>query len=443
MIEKYDEETQQISSLKQSKKDLLLTVLSEGNFLRKCKNYTKRALFKLISPICNFFIAIDEGIGKLVRYSMLKDKPIVENRIVFGTFQSGYTCNCKYIAEKILEKNLDYELIFLVNTDVYNNKDQYDIPKGVKLVKRGSIDSFVALTTAKYWFDNALNCIWKDIPKKEGQIYINTWHGSLGIKRLSGDRHWIKLARKSNDLIDYFLTNSTFDEYVFTESFWPDVEQLKFGHPRNDIFFDVDKMDTLKKKVYDFYKIDPSVKTVLYAPTFRDNKSDVSAIKIDCKKLKDALEQKFGGEWVVLVRAHMHNQKNPVLKNMFASRDYVINVSSYYDIQELMAAVDVGITDYSSWIFDFIFTRRPAFIYATDISKYINSRGFYYSLDNTPFSIADGNHALVQNIMDFDNDDYSRKLDEFFEKQGCYEDGHACERVVDFILEQSEMSAEN
>lgn len=436
-IENYDEETQQMSLIKPSWKDIWLTALAEGSFLRKCKMNIHDALVKFFDPVFQFFIDIDEWIGARVRASMFKDKPIVENRIVFGTFQNCYTCNCKYVAEEIRRRGLDYELIFLVNKDVFYNKDKYEVPKGVKLVVRGSLASYFALTSAKFWVDNALNCIWKDIPKKEGQIYIDTWHGSLGIKRLGGEKRWIALAKRSNQFIDYFLTDSVFEEHVFHDSFWPDVKQLKFGHPRNDIFFDPEKLKALKEKVYGFYKIAPSVRTALYAPTFRDNKSDVSAIKIDCRLLKETLEKKFGGEWKIIVKAHMHNRHNPKLRHMFANRDDIIDASDYVDMQELLAAADVGITDYSSWIFDFIMKGSPAFIYARDIKQYINSRGFFYPLDETPFAIADNDQALSQNIMDFDAEAYAAKLEAFFEEKGCYEDGHAAERIVDFICELS------
>ena len=252
----------------------------------------------------------------------------------------------------------------------------------------------------------------------------------------------IKLAEHSADFIDYFLTDSVFEEEVFHTSFWPHVEQLKFGHPRNDILFSKEKMSELRDKVYKFYKIEPHVKTVLYAPTFRDNKSDVSAIKIDCIKLKETLKKKFGGEWKVIVKAHMHNRHNAALRHMFANRDSIIDASDYIDMQELIAAADVGITDYSSWIFDFVLKGAPAFIYARDIKQYINSRGFFYPLDQTPFSIAETDEELSGNIMDFDSEAYAKAVKAFLDDKQCYENGHAAERTVDFICELSGRSAE-
>ena len=78
---------------------------------------------------------------------------------------------------------------------------------------------------------------------------------------------------------------------------------------------------------------------------------------------------------------------------------------------------------------------EPAFIYARDIKQYINSRGFYYPLSESPFSIAENDETLSKNIMDFDEADYAEAVKKFLDDKQCYEDGHAAERIVDFICE--------
>lgn len=392
---------------------------------------------KIIKKIKKFFTnirkGIDMSIGNIARYFMFRNEPIIDKRVVFFNFQGNYTCNSKYIAAKLLELHPEYEIIFVVNNKVNDRESLVDVPEQIKFVVKETAEAYYALATAHYWFDNALCCVWRTVPKRKGQIYINTWHGSLGIKRLSGNDFWKSRARVANKQTDYFLTNSVFDEQVFSESFWPDVKHMKVGHPRNDIFFDEKKMKDVKEKVYAHYGIEEGVKTVLYAPTFRDNKKDVSAIILDYERLKNTLEEKFGGEWKVLVRPHFHNIK---AFKLTADVDYVIKASDYDDMQELMAAMDAGITDYSSWIFDYIFTGKPAFIYARDIDQYVNSRGFYYSLNETPFSIARDDDSLSENIMNFDERKYAADVKVFLEDKGCYEKGNASEAVVDFITSQ-------
>ena len=78
-------------------------------------------------------------------------------------------------------------------------------------------------------------------------------------------------------------------------------------------------------------------------------------------------------------------------------------------------------------------TRRPGFIFATDIEMYNNERGFYYPLETTPFPIATTNEELASNILNFDEKKYKSDVEEFLKEKGCIEDGHSSERVVDLI----------
>ena len=96
---------------------------------------------------------------------------------------------------------------------------------------------------------------------------------------------------------------------------------------------------------------------------------------------------------------------------------------------------DVAITDYSSWIYDYILTRRPGFIFATDIYSYETERGFYYPLSSTPFPVSTNNETLIENILLFDEKQYEKNVDVFLEEKGCIDDGHASQRVVDKIIE--------
>lgn len=104
-------------------------------------------------------------------------------------------------------------------------------------------------------------------------------------------------------------------------------------------------------------------------------------------------------------------------------------------MQELIAITDIAVTDYSSWIYDFMLLRKPGFIFATDIDKYNTERGFCYPLETTPFPIARNNDELISNILDFSETVYLEKLEQFLQDKGCIEDGHASERVVELIKE--------
>ena len=167
----------------------------------------------------------------------------------------------------------------------------------------------------------------------------------------------------------------------------------------------------------------------MYAPSFRDN-DILKYYSIDSEGVVEALKEKFGGDWVFVYRTHPQFNKRKLNKLDYKNS---INATSYSDIQELLLAADCMITDYSSCIFDFMLSKKPAFIFAVDKDKYSSERGLYYPLEATPFPVAINNQKLIENIKYFDNNSYIEKVNKFFEEKGCVEDGHASQRVVNLI----------
>lgn len=102
-------------------------------------------------------------------------------------------------------------------------------------------------------------------------------------------------------------------------------------------------------------------------------------------------------------------------------------------MQELLYVSDVLITDYSSSIWDFSFTNRPCFLYATDLSTYDLTQGFYTNIYDWPFPLAQNNEELIQNITQFDNAVYLDAINKHHEEFGSFETGTACQQVYNFI----------
>ena len=111
----------------------------------------------------------------------------------------------------------------------------------------------------------------------------------------------------------------------------------------------------------------------------------------------------------------------------------MINVSGYADMQELICAADVLITDYSSSVWDFSLTGKPCFIYANDLSAYKEERNFYTPIEEWPFALAETNEELHENILNFDPEVYKHKVEEHHKELGSYETGHACEALYELL----------
>jgi len=352
--------------------------------------------------------------------------PIVRNRVLFQTFQGDYCCNPKAVTE-VLAGNKGVEIVWVLS----RKASRKNLPESVKVVRRGGVRHLYMIATARVWFENGLALVRaKYARKRKGQVYFQPLHGSLGLKKqgLFAD----ELRDKADRITDYCISNSAFEDMVYRTSYWPTTEILRYGHPRNDVFFlPRDARQALVRNVRTRLGVADGRRIALYAPTFRSD-DDVSCFNLDIPRLKAALRARFGGEWDVVARLHKRNSRT----RGFSFGDDAIDATGYPDMQELLIACDVGITDYSSWICDFVLGDGFGFLYAPDIERYGKETGFYYPLSETPFPVARSNDELSSAIAGFNADEYKRKREDFLRARGCVEDGHASERCAAKILEE-------
>ena len=104
--------------------------------------------------------------------------PIKNNRILCLNFNGkGYGENPKYIVESLCKKNKDLEIYWVVN-----DKEDKTLPDNIKKVKYKSLEYFKILYTSKVLINNTRFGTYFD--KRKGQLYIQTWHGCLGTKKI-------------------------------------------------------------------------------------------------------------------------------------------------------------------------------------------------------------------------------------------------------------------
>lgn len=353
---------------------------------------------------------------------------IKQNKIFFDNFiGSGYGGNPKYIAELLHIKHSECELVF-----VYDKEKCTPVmfPSFVKTVPIYSLAHLMALASSKVWIIDYRPLV--HIRKRKNQFYIQTWHATIGTKKSEKDaentlpKTYIKNAIADSKQIDVCIAGSEQMFDFHRRAFWYDGEILKSGCPHSDILFNATQQTEIKKQLGFANK-----KICMYAPTFRNSKS-IDIYNLDYDRLKKNLEKLFSGDWIILLRLH------PNISDVDISTfpNFVFNLSKYNDVQELLCASDILITDYSSIIYDFMLTERPGFIFATDFNDYEKERGFLIDLKNTPFPIAETNEELEKKLSEFDFNSYLQKVEKFKNMIGTFEDGHASERVAKWMEEK-------
>lgn len=415
-----------------------------------------------MSALRPWIVSIKKGIKKFVAYSIegedkvyrLKHTPFcirrnytrryhaaydsarpVPNKIVFDNYMGkGFGCNGKYVTNALLADDREYDIVWTVKNAAQRRTE---FPEGVRLVEYGSGEAMREYATAGVWVQNyqLVHYLNQGLLKKPGQTYIQMWHGSFGIKKienncdaLTRDRNWTVLAERNSGYTDYWISNGSFETEVYQKAFWNVTQVLEYGHPRNDIFFS-GEAERIKAEVCRRYHIE-NQKILLYVPTFRDE-GMLWEQRLSWDGIKESLEKRFGGEWNILIR--LHPRMREYADRMIPKRPYVTDATEYPDIQELLVSADAVITDYSSAVFDYLLTGRPAFLYAPDYRRYEKMRGLYYPLEDTPFPLAGSQRELEENIVSFDAESYKEKVKAFLQGKGSVEDGGAARRVAELI----------
>ena len=380
---------------------------------------------------------VDRLIGICARFFLRKRTPIKQNKIFFHTQEGKYCCNPKYISEEFRKQG--FKDLDIVWKSPPNSRG--GIPSDFRIAPFNKTKYFKELFSSKVVVTNSFLFLGVPVKLKKDQILLQTWHGSkkkkkYGVNDIQDYWRRVKALKQTGDMTSYCISNSDLENHSFRDHYWPNTPIVEYGHARNDLFFDNHTEDRakLRKKIFQELGIDSNTRVIMYGPTFRDDKS-LEYYEIDFKRLIETVQSRFGGTWCVFLRYHPSMAKEPAIQSeMMQLRNLAVyNVTDYEDMQELIAVTDIAITDYSSWIYDFVLLRKPGFIFATDLADYDQERGFYYPIETTPFPISADNDKLMADIMTYDEKEYREKVEAFLKDKGCIDDGHAAERVVRMI----------
>lgn len=361
--------------------------------------------------------------------------PIKKNKIVFKSFGT-YSDHGKYITEQLLKLKQNLDIVWILN------KLDSEVPQGVRIVLISNWKKYIyEMMTAQIWVNNTV--IQGYFKKRESQKYIHTKHwGSITLKKFYLDASTIidipkdvELWKYNGECIDYIITGSSFDEESCKRGFNFNKKFVRIGSPRTDAMFNG---EVIKRKVYDRFNISCDKKVLLYAPTYRykqqldKHNPESRNIELNYGQVKSLLEMNFGGEWYIFLRLHPSVAEE---SKKFKLPRYVIDVSNYDDSEELCAASDILISDYSSIMFEPAFVGKPVFLFATDKKEYIDKEyDLLIDYDTLPFPIAESNEQLAKNIKNFNLESYQDRVAAFLKQYGVHEDGHASERAAEFIL---------
>lgn len=373
-------------------------------------------------------------------YRAVRLLPLDNNRVLF---ESGlgrqYGDSPRAIYEALAISHPD-----LRKTWAYNRRIPTD-DEATDTVLRLSLRYFVALARSKYLVNNQSFPFY--VTRRRDQVFLQTWHGTP-LKKMANDLAevhgrddgYIARATRGAQQWSVLVSPNKYTTAIMRSAFRFSGRALEVGYPRNDLLHG-DSAARAAARVRHQYSIPSANRVVLFAPTFRDRAiNGVDAVVPTATLDLAAWLQEFDADTTLVVRRHVLDNARASLPD--GSEGRIVDATAYPDIQDLLASADVLVTDYSSLYFDYLNLRRPIVFFAPDLEDYRDVlRGFYldYSTDlpGPVATTATQARGLVREALTsgcFSGYD----LDAFAERFCPHDDGHAAQRIVDYIFPVAE-----
>lgn len=309
--------------------------------------------------------------------------------------------------------------------------DEFRNDPRVTFVTRGTDAHLYFLALAGYIIGNSV--LPEHFVRKPDQKYLNTWHG-IAYKTLGRtDASPLGAAGSVYNLLQAthvltpcpYMTEVELTRFSLRGAFSGSMAEI--GYPRQDLTLNMSESGALKLR--ETLGLDPTKKTVLYAPTWRGNKGSA---RFDGEQLQRDIEALAKLDANVIFQAHHIMLRH--IKNV----DYgnIVVPPANTTANELLAVVDLLISDYSSIFFDFLATGNPIVHYLYDYDDYSEERGLLLDQQDLPGPIVATADDLVSMVTNLISEQYqpTPQYQRAREKFCPHDDGKACLRTIRWFM---------
>ncbi|MEJ1089998.1 CDP-glycerol glycerophosphotransferase family protein [Microbacterium sp. Mu-80] len=346
-------------------------------------------------------------------------KPVKTNRVLFlSDSHDGFVGNMGFLRDAMVRADPSVEIIGVFKPSLASRRPLRDVFRLPMLIA----------TSAVIVLDDFYPLIYR-FRIRRGARLVQLWHAAGAFKQVGHSRAGLpggptrgsEIHRNYTDAI--VSSSGIVDDYA--EAFGIPAERVRpWGMPRSDVFFDADAVASARARVRRELGVGDDERFVVYAPTFRGNgqRSATAAPDADWAGIADAL----GAGWRVGVRQHPFVARRALGAG-------VVDAAAVPDMNDLLMAADVLVTDYSSSIFEFALLRRPVVFYTPDLEEYEAARSFYRPFDHYAIGpVVRDAKDLAAAIATADVDD--ARLDAFLDEFADALDGRSSDRIAGELL---------
>ena len=386
--------------------------------IKGSKNKVRRAIFILGKNCFNYIYKICSFL-----HFNKKNKVLLmsETRVpIYG--------NLKALDERIKERKLNKK--FKISYSFFKTLETRKINVIFKYLKLVWI-----LSKQELIFVDDYCPIFKFIKLSNKTKLIQLWHAGVGFKSVGyarfgfgGPYPYTSCHRR----YDYAVVGGEALIPVYEEVFGINKEKiLPYGLPRLDNFLDDKKISTSKEKVYLNYPILKGKKVILFAPTFRGSGQKSANYPFENIKLDLIYNLCKKENYIFAIKMHPFVRERIQIPKDY--KEYIIDLSDYTDINELLYVTDILITDYSSNIYDFSLLNRPIIFYTFDLDYYqIINKVHRPIREYAPGKICMKFEEVIETIKDEDFE--MDKLNKFREENFSIHEKTASDMIIDNII---------
>lgn len=400
---------------------------------------------------------LPNGIKKLYWQTRKKVGQILMFRIVFPLGYKHYIKGKKIKRKKAVFVEVRFDEITDSFRLVYDRMkaDGFDVHEqfieNIKPGKWGYIKRCLRMlediSDAHYVFLNDACNVTSCIPLRKGTKIYQLWHACGAFKKFGMSTAELIFGDNRKSLEKYpNYGNLSYVTVSSPEVIWAYEEAMNLkdtktqvvatGVSRTDVFYDQHFIEQSKAAVYSVCPAAENKKIILYAPTFRGRVA--KAESPDCLDIP-AMKRALGDEYVLLIKHHPFVKQPPVVPEDCA--DFAMDVTKSLEIDQLLCASDVCVSDYSSLIFEYSLFERPMIFFAYDLDDYFDWRGFYYNYDElTPGPVVQETEEIIDYIRHLDARFDQAQVHAFKEKFMSSCDGHATDRIMALVLNSANRS---
>ena len=372
-----------------------------------------------------FFIAADRLASRSVKYE--------DNRVLLiSDIRSELGGNLKCVGDYMA--NAGYEVDKMLWPSKNSSISMGELKTLAKKMRRAKY-----IILEDYFHYTAYNNLQK------GQEVVQLWHGAgafkkFGYSRLSsGDNIKIHQGYKKYTKV---ITSAEKINWCYSEAFGVPFGNVKAtGIPDTDRLLDSAWVREACKAFRKAFNVPDDKKVILFAPTYRAASQRNAAY--DLEKIDfDAMEEMLGDEYILAIKLHpavYENMKEDIdsgrVYYLKDHPDFIIDISGHRDINDILPAADILVTDFSSVIFDYYLLHKPIVFFTDDEDSYNESRGLYYDYDKYTYgSVVSDMDKLIQAIKTGDMKEEMREEFGSMFMSSC--DGNSTERVCRWLMEQ-------